>query len=305
MMMVLTGKDRRRIMQRTLALPLGPVKDTQMEFVSGGRAPRPPRGWGSPRLTAGAGGAVAQNVPLNRVKGVKVERHIVARPATDAAVLQSEHEKFVAVRKEKEEKLKAFQASIQKRLEETAKAQAEARRAAVKEARNTLEHMQQVADAVEEASRRAFCGKKKHKLEKASGKLTQEWSLRDQIQQVLASADNAREMLLAHKGTDDQDSASETVQPIKIADAQTTTKARTGGKERTRYNDALKQRISQRCKDLGIALAPLCNCAENQDTSPLDPSYIDRCANNCVLYKNPQMYDHLLKQMLTTIGVLE
>ena len=54
--MILTGKDGRRVVQRTLALPLGPAKDTQMEFVSGGRAPRPP-GVGEPEADGGGGGA--------------------------------------------------------------------------------------------------------------------------------------------------------------------------------------------------------------------------------------------------------
>ena len=140
------------------------------------------------------------------------------------------------------------------------------------------------------------------------GKAAKGKSLDQQVQQVLASADSARSRLLARKGGSAAlPAGTQPAQPLEMRAAAAPERLPLADavRDRERYNDALTQRIAQRCKAAGIKIPALCSCPDTQDISPLDPDYVSHCANNCDLYGNSQLHDHLLKHLLASWNIVE
>ena len=242
---------------------------------------------------------------------LSVERHQGGAGASDAALAaQRATELHAGQRRAREEKMRAFRESLQRRLEEKECADQAAARESYREMRDAMVQMQVEADKLAEAQREALskraggkAGPGARGAKPAKGK-----SLEHQVQQVLACADSARAKLLAHKGGGAAPPAgAQPTQPLEMRAAAAPERLPLADavRDRERYNDALSQRIAQRCKAAGIKIPALCSCPDSQDTSPLDPDYVRNCANNCDLYGNSQLHDHLLKHLLASWNIVE
>ncbi|XP_067909932.1 coiled-coil domain-containing protein 15-like isoform X2 [Heterodontus francisci] len=66
-------------------------------------------------------------------------------------------------------------------------------------------------------------------------------------------------------------------------------------RESTRYIEALRAQMMEKIKLQNTDLPPLCCCGTNfWDSHP------DKCANNCVFYKNPKVYARALQSVLSS-----
>lgn len=53
--------------------------------------------------------------------------------------------------------------------------------------------------------------------------------------------------------------------------------------------------------ELGMVLPVLCCC---NMTSHFDPAYVYKCTRNCALYHRPDLYEHLMTNMLRGFDVI-
>ena len=242
---------------------------------------------------------------------LSVERHQGGAGASSDAALAAQRatELHAGQRRAREEKMRAFRDSLKQRINVKQKAEKAAARESYREMRDAMVQMQVEADKLAEAQRQALSKRVGGKagLGGRGGKAAKGKSLEHQVQQVLTSADSARSKLLAYKGAGPVQHVGQAAQPLDMKGAAASGRLPMSDavRDRERYNDALTQRIAQRCKAAGIKIPTLCSCPDVQDISPLDPDYVSNCSNNCDLYNNPQLHEHLLKHLLASWNIVE